>query len=249
MSKFLVEGLRAGDLEDVVLPLLSIDEYSSLLDDSALVLAFYVENKDAADDLNRFIQKSPVEMLDTSVSPAPDQQGYYQVFIDFMNDEKIVDHITGMLAEVSALVNNENWQMRLRGIEGVVDFNTEVLGERLEKLREFNATVSDVSNGIMEFMKESDLHNVVIEGTEIQMASGGIHLIGSIMGYGEIEHLYHSHRLDEAAISLSMTDAVFSRRVSATLGSGWNVTRMGDAHLVTRNGAEKALLLGELGFA
>ena len=79
---FINEGLMKNDLAKLVLPIMSIDEYDSKIKDDAIVVAFYVTDKDPASDLNKFIQKSPVMLLDTEVSPAPNQDGFYLVFVE-----------------------------------------------------------------------------------------------------------------------------------------------------------------------
>ena len=65
----LVEGLKEGDLEELLIPMISIDEYESKLDDDSIVVAFYVRDRDPSYDLNRFIQKGASAILDTDVSP------------------------------------------------------------------------------------------------------------------------------------------------------------------------------------
>jgi len=65
------EGLREGDLADLVLPMISVDEYESRIDKSqAIVIGFYVQDENAANDLNRFVQKSALPLLGTEVSRA-----------------------------------------------------------------------------------------------------------------------------------------------------------------------------------
>src|ERR1700748_2916530 len=86
----LIEGLRENDLEGLVLPVISIDQFESKIDDDAIVVAFYVEYRDPAIDLNRFIQKSAVDILDTEVSPAPTEDGYFVVFVELMRDDKFM---------------------------------------------------------------------------------------------------------------------------------------------------------------
>ena len=76
------EGLRPDDLEDLVLPILSIDEYESKIEDDGIVVGFYTQYKDPANDLNRFIQKSAIDILDSEVSPAPTEDGYFIVFVE-----------------------------------------------------------------------------------------------------------------------------------------------------------------------
>ena len=97
------EGMRAGDLADLVLPMISVDEYESKIDDSSIVIGFYIHDQDAASDLNRFLQKSPIQIIDTEISPAPDQHGYYIVFVELINDRRIAKNIADILAEVSFL--------------------------------------------------------------------------------------------------------------------------------------------------
>jgi 23S rRNA U2552 (ribose-2'-O)-methylase RlmE/FtsJ len=131
----------SGDLADLVQPLVSIDEFASKIDKDAIAIGFYVHDKDAADDLNRFIQKSPVSIIDSDVSPAPDQRGFYIVFVEFSYNDRMVANIDALLEEVSPLVSIDDWQMKVRNIEGLVKFDT----DRLTKVLKANR-VSDQIN-------------------------------------------------------------------------------------------------------
>src|ERR1700722_8534394 len=95
------EGMRKGDLTDLVLPLISCDEYVSQLDQSeCIVFGFYVHDEDAANDLNRYLQKSAMPILDTKVSPAPDQHGYFMVFVELMNNSRLPEIMKSILADI-----------------------------------------------------------------------------------------------------------------------------------------------------
>jgi hypothetical protein len=131
----LYEGMWAGDLADLVQPLVSIDEYASKIDDDAIVIGFYVHEKDAADDLNRFIQRSPISMIDCDVSPAPDQRGFYIVFVELAFTDRLVNNITALLEEIAPLVSVEAWQMKVRNIEGLVKFDNDRLAQVLKANR------------------------------------------------------------------------------------------------------------------
>src|ERR1700733_10450117 len=90
----LLEGMREGDLADLVLPMISVDEYSSKIDnDQAIVVGFYVHEEMAARDLNRFLQKSAVPLLGTDVSPAPDSHGYFMVFCEMMDNDRLAQNV------------------------------------------------------------------------------------------------------------------------------------------------------------
>jgi 23S rRNA U2552 (ribose-2'-O)-methylase RlmE/FtsJ len=126
------EGMWSGDLADLVQPLVSIDEYSSKIDKEAIAIGFYVHDKDAADDLNRFIQKSPISILDSDVSPAPDQRGFYIVFVEFAFNDRVVSNISTLIDEVSPLVSVTEWQMKVRNVEGLIKFDSEKLNKVLK---------------------------------------------------------------------------------------------------------------------
>lgn len=109
------EGMWSNDLEDLLQPLVSIDEYESKIDDGAIVMAFFINDRDAADDLSRFIQKSSVPIIDSDVSPAPDQRGYYLVFCELAANDRFVENLCSICEEVGQLGGIDNWQMKLRG--------------------------------------------------------------------------------------------------------------------------------------
>ena len=244
------EGMRPADLEDLVLPMISIDEYESKIDDNAVVIGFYVGDESAAQDLNRFIQKSPVVLLDTEVSPAPDQHGYYLVFVELLNDIRIVTNIEAILEEVSPLMGDEEWQMRLRGYEdGVIPFSTKVLTARFNELRSENVDgeSEDVGDGtegrVLEFFTPSDLSNVIIENNRVHLVGGADELRADLVEYGETETLMSHHGLNESAMSLDLTDIALSLKMTRLLGEGWMSSRFGDSMIIQHVGSESCVLL------
>jgi GNAT superfamily N-acetyltransferase len=116
-KKNLSEGLRRGDLEDQVLPMISFDEYESNFGDTALTIAFYIHGKDAATDFNKFLQKSHVNFLTTDISPSQDKDGYYAVFVEFKIDDKLIANFFDIIEEVNNLTLIEEWQIHLNNRE------------------------------------------------------------------------------------------------------------------------------------
>lgn len=141
----LYEGMWAGDLSDIVQPLVSIDEYASKIDDDALVLGFYVGDEDAARDLNRFIQRSPVTMVDSDVSPAPDQSGHYMVFVEVIRNDRLVDNITALLDEIQPLASIDYWQMKVRNAKKMTRYDAKKLETILKanRMADRMATLED----------------------------------------------------------------------------------------------------------
>lgn len=132
------EGMLGGDLEDLVLPMLSVDEFASKLGDDAIVFGFYVSDREAAIDLNRFIQKSPLKIIDTEISPAPDQRGFYVVFFEVQLNDRLPEVVTDLLKEIEPLVVIEKWKMQIRGQENLITFSTKTLTKYAQIVKKQN---------------------------------------------------------------------------------------------------------------
>jgi hypothetical protein len=97
------EGLFENDLAGLVLPLIDLFSYEPKIEKDAIVIAFFVKEANAAEDLSVFIEKSAISgILDSEVSSAPDQDGQYLVFVELsknitaktiMSIVKLVDHL------------------------------------------------------------------------------------------------------------------------------------------------------------
>lgn len=107
----ITEGLQTHDLDYLIMPLISIDEYESKIDDrKAIVVGFYVTDSDPANELSKFIEKGVVPVLDTEVSPAPTEDGYYLVFIEMDRDDKFVKNILKLTDSITNLTNIDSWE-------------------------------------------------------------------------------------------------------------------------------------------
>lgn len=107
------EGLERHSLHDLVLPVISIDEYESKIDDhKVIVVGFFVNDFDPGQDLSSFIEKSSLRPLDTEVSPAPTDDGYYVVFVEMGRDDDFPKRIIEMCEQVSNLTDIKKWKFK-----------------------------------------------------------------------------------------------------------------------------------------
>lgn len=232
MKSKLNEGLRENDLEDLVLPLLSIDEFESKIDDDAVVLGFYVKDSDPAQDLNRFIQKSPVSLLDSDVSPAPNEDGYFLVFVELVRDPSLSGKILTILEEIKSLVNLDvdSWQFTCYGHEAVFDLTEENLyillrTEPIEDL--IQQAEDDFNKDVMEFLKPSILDDVLVEADRISMTRGQKKLGASLVAFGESDDP-DIIGVTDGALQLTETARNAVRTYESLLGAGWHVAQYGD---------------------
>ena len=121
----LFEGMRGGDLEDTIIPLLSIDEYESKISDrdQVMVVGFFADDEDPAKDLSNFIGRSVEDVLDTDVSPAPTESGYFMVFMEIARDDKTYEKIANVLEEISGITGIDEWTFKAFGDDEVLEFN------------------------------------------------------------------------------------------------------------------------------
>lgn len=152
----LTEGLKQNDLQDMVLPMLTIDEFSSKIDDrTVIVVGFYCFEENPAHDLSNFIERSPTPTLDTDVSPAPSKEGYYLTFVEFKRTPQFPQKLIAILQEVTKLTGINNWQFTsMRLPKGKV---LPVNNENLAKWVDLKPKAATDKERLQEFLQASSL--------------------------------------------------------------------------------------------
>jgi hypothetical protein len=240
MSKVqLSEGMREGDLADLVLPLISIDEYSSKLDnDQAIVIGFYVHEEMAAKDLNRFLQKSAVPLLGTDVSPAPDQHGYYMVFVELMNNERLPQNMQSILEEIHGLVDIDNWQLRVRDHKDLIPFSMENIEMAIVKLKRETKKTE-----VVEFLQPSALMNAQFAGALLILEGAGESYTFDFIDFASIPLLMQNFKLTETGVAYDLRTVAKTNKIGRMLGENWEVSRIGKFMLLHTDRDPRGLLL------
>lgn len=230
------EGMRPGDLAGLVLPLLSVDEYEAKIDPGAVAIGFYVHDQDAAQDLNRFLQKSPVPLLSSEVSPAPDQHGYFLVFVEMLPSRQIGRDLQSLLREVEPLCDVAHWKVRVRKTSELLQFSVETFVDLLRKARR-----SD--EAILDFLRPSALTNVTIKGSTMVFEGCGARQSFRVLGFGPAHAVIRAHNLDRLRSGLGLHEVARCRRLAGMLGDGWMVDEMEGRVLMQRASTQECLLL------
>jgi hypothetical protein len=232
-NKILTEGLKENDLTELVIPMLSIDEFESKVDDDAIVIGFYVKDSDPADDLNRFIQKSPVVLLDTDVSPAPNEDGYFMVFVEIDRNDEFKEKLFTILDEISNLVDiDENdWCFTCYGHDGIFDLTEEnvyvlIRTESIETLK-----IKAFKDNMVEFFQQSILDDMIVEDGNICLTRGSTSLRGSIVAYGSVDVINEAIEIN--AVNLTEEANRSCRQWELLLGEGWTVHQVGELKVLT----------------
>ena len=116
-SKRLEEGLRPGDLEHLVLNKVSIDQFEPKTGESkeVLVMGLYTKDEEPAQDLARFIERGYVGIKDTEVSPGPDEDGNYMVFVEVQKDAETMKRVVEILNDIKSVTTVTEWQLNFYG--------------------------------------------------------------------------------------------------------------------------------------
>lgn len=134
-TKMLLENLFKGDLKGVLKTVISIDDFESKIDEDVIVLAFYCNHEDGAEDLSVFLERSSVQrILDTEVSASTNKDGDHLVFVE-INKDKDVDIMHSTIDKILELCNimigEDTVQWRIK--------NMRYLGKKLVKYNEANS--------------------------------------------------------------------------------------------------------------
>lgn len=129
----LFEGLRAGDLKDMISPIISIDRFKSKMGDDkdVLVVAFRSKEKMPAIDLMEFIEKGYQFVLDADMSTGEEKDGQYSVFVELERSISGPKQIMELLSGVSQAADCDKWQFRYYKDSEIRDCTEQALEEHL----------------------------------------------------------------------------------------------------------------------
>ena len=105
MSKILNEGLDYHDLEGIVIPRLTVDEYAAQMgkDSEIVTIAFIVKNKQAGEDLSDWFERGYDFVLDAQVSDGELSSGKYLVFVEMNRRTTVPERIITLLDDLETL--------------------------------------------------------------------------------------------------------------------------------------------------
>lgn len=117
MSKFLLEGFDHGDLENVLLPILSVDEYEAKMgkNSDVITIAFIVKSEQSGKDLAGWFERGYDWVLDAKVSEGEINPGMYLVFVEFNRRRSAPERIIELIEDLETLTNYDvsDWEVKI----------------------------------------------------------------------------------------------------------------------------------------
>ena len=110
----LSENLHAEDLRDLVKKVFEIDSFKSKIgeDEDVCVLSFSVDDKEAAEDLENFIEMGYSFVLDSDVTPGETDEGTFRVYVEIERTRHIGEQIFEIIEGVEKITGLDNLRFR-----------------------------------------------------------------------------------------------------------------------------------------
>jgi hypothetical protein len=148
-NNILTEGLRYGDLKELVSDIFTVDQYRSKMGEDAdiVVLGFRVKEKYPATDLMEFIEKGYPFILDADMSAGEEHDGQYQVFVEMERTPELPYQMKDLLSGVSHLCGFRDWRFRYQKNPNSVEFNEEAVLENIPTTpAEYAAKITEIKS-------------------------------------------------------------------------------------------------------
>ena len=124
------EGVEYGDLETLVDSTVSVAEFKPKTgtEEDVIVVGFYVKVEAPAMDLAKFIERGVTPILDTEVSPNPNDIGMYIVFVEVENEDLMKTTMT-LINDIRGLVKVKEWAIKF--------YKREAINVKAEEIKEW----------------------------------------------------------------------------------------------------------------
>jgi len=236
------ETLRAGDLRNTIKKVFSIDSHKSKIgdDSSIVVLNFVVDTKDAADDLENFIEMGYDFVLDADSSAGETDEGLYSVFVELERTRHSSEQILEIIEGIKKLASLDD--MRFRYFKSFKSYDTSL--ENLELMVPINkkeyesATEKNRLDNFSEFFSNSyaDEIKLLDESISFKRTYSGT-VIFDVVNSGSKKDIYDSIKGPIVLETKNMAEVMFLTKV---IGN-YSINKIGDTFIFENNGWAVAL--------
>jgi hypothetical protein len=217
-------SLQPGDLKGVVTDEISIDEFEPKTGEkeNVAVFGFYVTEKQVGEDLANFLEKSTFDFRDVEVTPNPNPDNLYMVFVEVDRDPGMID----MLREVAKDILNITGEIKWKGKPLLSDYAFALDDPQLEgivKSTPEDYVTKDEHEANMKQDKETSIKDFVLDNsiaTAVELNDNIISITDGkrtnvkmeVVSFGE-----GKPTLEEAGLSNLAIDYDFDRHLIKTL--------------------------------
>ena len=237
-------GLRHLELEKMILPLISVDEFEPKTGaiEEIIVVAFFAKDELPAVDLDEFIDKSIVEFVDSEVSPNPNEDGYYLVFVEFKRQPNFWMKFYDLVKDIENVTGDLNWSVQPYLVDKLYPLHNPELHDLVITKQNEYLPRSDFDSTLEAYFQDSDLLLFESDDTHIRIGGAKGTLVLEYIGFGKDEALIESLRLDEQHIDLLHSSATLNS-MRGMLGANWEVQTIGEYYFVNKTGSDRSVVV------
>jgi len=162
-------GLRAGDLNDLILDTFEVDNFQSKMGDDRdiCVLSFVAKQRAPARDMMEFVEKGYNFVLDSDVSAGEDRDGNYHVFIELQRDADLPSNIKELTDGITKLCGCKEWHFK--HYKNTKTFGLDSLSEVISKSPiEYDTMMETIRvESITKFFSKTYKEEVIVEGNTV----------------------------------------------------------------------------------
>ena len=237
-------GLRHLELNGMVLPLISIDEFEPKMGttEEVIVISFFCKDELPAFDLDDFIDKSVVEFLDSEVSPNPNEDGLYLVFIEFKRQPNFWLKLHDLVKDIENVTDKLKWRVQPYLVDKLFALNDVELQDVVITKAQSYVPRQEFDQTVESYFQDSDLLLFETDDTHIKMGGSGGQQIFEFVGFGTTDKLIKRLRLNEQHIDLMHTSMALGS-LRGMLGGNWEIQTIGDYYFVNKVESERSVVL------
>ncbi len=237
-------GLRHLELENMVLPLISVDEFEPKTGttEEVIVAAFFCKDELPAIDLDEFIDKSVIEILDSEVSPNPNEDSFYLVFIEFKRQPNFWIKLYDIVSDIENVTGKQEWQVQPYLIDELYDLHDTALHDVVITDEDKYVPRKEFEQTVESYFQDSDLLFFDSDETHIKMGGSGAQSIYEFIGFGTTDNLIKRLRLDEQHIDLMHTSMPLGS-LRGMLGGNWEIQTISDYYFINKVGSDRSVVV------
>lgn len=217
-------------LLNLINPVISIDEYEpkSGTDEEIIVVAFEVDDEQPAKDLNKFIQRGVVNVIDSDVSPNPNEHGKYYTFLEFKRNSAFYMSLLELIEDISNITGPQKWKVQVHKSGKLIDLYDKTLKSILNDIATHDFKQDSMT--LESMLQDSDVETVVLNENSLVLSSVGYKLTGTIVALSDNP----TEILKESVYIFNKTHEV--QLLSAILGEKWTVSKFGKYTVAEKDG-------------
>lgn len=237
-------GLRHLELAKMVLPLISIDEFEPKTGttEEVIVVSFFCKDELPAIDLDEFIDKSVLEFLDSEVSPNPNEDGLYLVFVEFKRQPNFWTKLRALVKDIENVTDKIKWRVQPYLVDQLYALHDKELHDVVITDQDKYIPKKEFDQTVENYFRDSDL--LIFEQDETHIKLGGYrgNVLLEYIDFGTTDKLIKRLRLDEQHIDLNHTSMTLGS-LRGLLGGNWETQTIGGYYFINKVGNERSVVV------